>query len=93
MQKKVNKSIWNEIEKILNSYWDPIGVNEDFNARGEYSAYVGGLYKLVFARIKEHDLEDYLRKIEREVLEIESSDEKRAETIKKLMQIHKKIKS
>jgi len=85
----MNKEIWNKIDEILWIYWDPIGVNDDFDARSEYQSYIGGLYKLILTNGNAEKLKNYLRKIEKEEIGIKSSDNGMKETIIKLMEIQK----
>ena len=91
MNKKINKEIWNKIDEILWKYWDPIGVNDDFDARDEYQSYIGSLYKLILTKANEEKLKNYLRIIEKEEIEIETPDKKMKKTIEKLMEIQNKI--
>ena len=86
---KMNKEIWNKIDEILWIYWDPIGVNDDFNARSEYQSYIGGLYKLILTNVNAEELKNYLRKIEKEEIRIKSSDKGMKKIIIKLMEIQK----
>ncbi len=38
--------LYKSIDKVLWEEWDPIGVNDAIQARGEYSSYVPDVYKL-----------------------------------------------
>jgi hypothetical protein len=47
MEKYAAREVKHEIDRILWGVWDPIGVNEDPNARDEYSSYVNGVFELL----------------------------------------------
>jgi hypothetical protein len=47
MEKYAAREVKHEIDRILWEVWDPIGVNEDPNARDEYSSYVNGVFELL----------------------------------------------
>ncbi len=46
--------------------WDPIGVRDFPEAKEEYDAYVGPIYKLLITRAPKHEIFDYLWWLETE---------------------------
>ena len=50
--------------------WDPIGVSDTPEAADEYDLYIGGVYELLAQRASQSSMEDYLRRIEVERMEL-----------------------
>jgi hypothetical protein len=44
--------------------WDPIGVKDVPEAADEYDSYIGGMFDLLERKASEHELAEYLRRIE-----------------------------
>ena len=52
--------LYQGIDEILWSDWNPIGINKIPSGRDEYSFYVPGIFKMVMDNAKSLDLERYL---------------------------------
>ncbi len=50
--------------------WDPIGVSDTPEAADEYDLYIGGVYELLAQRASQSSVEDHLRRIEVERMEM-----------------------
>jgi len=50
--------------------WDPIGVNDTPEAADEYDLYIGGVYELLAKGAPQSSVEDHLRRIEVERMEM-----------------------
>ena len=66
MRVRRTKEIQREIEEVLRTDWDPIGVIDEPEAKDEYSSYVGGIYRLLHARASALKIAEHLREIEME---------------------------
>ncbi len=63
MEKYAARTVKHEIHRILWEVWDPIGVNQDPNARDEYSSYVGGVFELLVNHASDDAIAEHLRAI------------------------------
>ena len=58
--------VWKEIDEILWTDWNPIGVNGASEARDEYQSYIGGVFRLLEEHRNEEELASHLHEIETE---------------------------
>ncbi len=63
--KKRAREIQAAIERILWEDWDPIEVNNQPEAKGEYDAYAGGVYRLLASGASVEELTAHLQNIEK----------------------------
>ena len=68
------KEIQRWISDILQRHWDPIGINDDPSAQGEYDAYVGGVYRLIASGASPRELAEHLVRVEAEYLGYQDTD-------------------
>jgi hypothetical protein len=67
--------------------WDPIGVSDIPEAADEYDAYLGGIYDLIARGGNAEEPGSYLRAIEVERMELETSDSRRTRAAASLLQL------
>lgn len=70
------KEIQESISHVLLQDWDPIGVSDIPEAQDEYSAYVGGVYRLLASGASEDEIVEHLFKIERDTIGLPAVDRK-----------------
>jgi len=76
----------NKVEAILWDTWDPIGVNDEPNAFGEYDSYAPKILEMVQAGASKEDLYMHLLSIEEGMMGLRlKSDNAKNETIQRLM--------
>ena len=63
LEKAESRRIHNYIDRVLWEVWDPIGVNNAPEARGEYSSYVSRVYELLIAARPDTEIADYLNEV------------------------------
>ena len=66
MKREQIKSLYSIIDQILWSDWDPIGINDDPEARDEYQNYLPQVYGLKIKNADQETIANYLFKIETE---------------------------
>ena len=64
-----------EIRKILWEQWDPIGVNENLSAFGEYDSYARSVHTLLLQDASEAAIVEHLYRIETETMGLAGSSE------------------
>ena len=64
MKESRAREIQESIRQVLLHDWDPIGVEDEPGAQGEYDSYVGALYRLLIRGASEREIADHLRGIE-----------------------------
>jgi hypothetical protein len=74
-----------QIRDVLMRDWDPIGV-PDLPA-GEYDSYIGGIYRLIVRGASLDEIEQHLRTMEVERIEIVVGDSQRARVAKSLREL------
>ena len=57
-------------------HWNPIGISGEPEARSEYDAYVGGVYRLLASGAPDRDIARHLRDVETRALGFEDSNVK-----------------
>lgn len=57
-------AVWEAIDRILWEEWDPIGVNADDAAKGEYSEYVGLVIRILQSGADAKDVAAFLSKLQ-----------------------------
>src|SRR5258706_9774686 len=62
------------IRQVLLRNWDPVSVRGELQARDEYDAYVGGVYKLIASGATVHELADHLARVEAEYFGFQVTD-------------------
>jgi hypothetical protein len=63
MDKYAARQVKTEVGRVLWEVWDPIGVNDEPNARDEYSGYVNGVFELLTSAATHEDIAEHLREI------------------------------
>ena len=58
------------IRHVLMDVWDPIGIKDEPNAQDEYDGYLGGVYELLVSGASDECIEDHLRRIVTERMEL-----------------------
>lgn len=73
-QKERAIEIQNAIRQVLFTEWDPIGISDVPEARDEYDAYVGGVYRLLISGGSADQIIEHLFAIESRDLECTVDD-------------------
>jgi hypothetical protein len=60
IDKYQSRSIREKVREVLLNSWDPIGINDEPNARNEYDNYIGSIYDLLVNKAPDAALIDYL---------------------------------
>ncbi len=71
------------LDRLLFRQWDPIGVYDFDGPEDEYRAYLPRFWQLVRSGSSEEQVVEYLAEIERERIELETSDEHRRDIARK----------
>lgn len=74
-----------EVDRILWEDWDPIGVNDEPAARGEYSSYVPGVVRLVREGADEAQIARHLQTIEEVSITVGIFEARRGRVASKLV--------
>lgn len=69
------------IHKILINDWDPLGVNLEPGAHGEYDSYIPTIYRMIVQGVSEDTMEDYLDSVAYESLGLPSNNDLDLRTI------------
>jgi hypothetical protein len=89
--KKV-KHLLREVEAVLWEDWDPIGVNDTPEAKGEYDGYAGAVFSVAFKTRSAIAVADHLVSIEHVSMGFERRDPKTALPVaEKILKIVEKI--
>ena len=64
MKDKHVARIRNEIDEVLWTFWDPIGVNDTPEARDEYRGYISGIFRLLEAGRDRYAIAEHLMSLE-----------------------------
>ncbi len=64
MNKNTAKQVQAAIRKVLWEQWDPIGVNDEPAAYGEYDSYADSIYSLLLRGVSDKEIAQYLWQIE-----------------------------
>ena len=76
-------SAYEAIDRLLWREWDPIGVNDLWEAQNEYQAYLPSFWALLTKGETEDVLVAYLRQVEIERIMFETSDEHKRAVVRK----------
>jgi hypothetical protein len=68
LREKRAKEIQSAIGDVLMKHWDPIGVAEVPEAKGEYDSYIGPVYRVLAGSRSEEELVTYLSHIETKMM-------------------------
>ncbi len=68
LRDKRAKEIQVAIGEVLMQHWDPIGVANIPEARGEYDSYVGPVYRILASSRSKDELIDYLSHVETKLM-------------------------
>jgi predicted ribosome quality control (RQC) complex YloA/Tae2 family protein len=79
------KELTIRIDEVLYYLWDPIGISDEPNARGEYSSYVNSILNLVINE-KVEKIADRLSEIETKLMELPNNSEKNKMIAERLVQ-------
>ena len=71
------------LDRLLFRQWDPIGVYDADGPDDEYRAYLPRFWELVRSGSSEADVIAYLAEIERDRIDVETSDEHRLDIARK----------
>jgi hypothetical protein len=86
------REIQRAIADVLLRNWDPIGIKDVPQARDEYDAYVGGVYRLLATEATARELAEHLAHVEAEQLGFVDTDPKMLIPLaKKLMRLNVKL--
>ncbi len=69
-RKEIAQDIQGGIQRILLQEWDPIGVKDIPEAKDEYDAYVGGVYRLLATGASPQEVAEHLAEIEVTTMEL-----------------------
>lgn len=64
MDPKKAKHLLREVEAVLWEDWDPIGVNDTPEAKGEYDSYAGAVFTVAFRTRSAMDVAEHLVSVE-----------------------------
>ena len=64
MSKQTALGILSEIRRVLWEQWDPIGVNDEPDAFGEYDGYAGGICNLLMLGASDEEIAQQLHSYE-----------------------------
>ncbi len=78
---KKAREIQDAIGAALMQYWDPIGVADVPEARGEYDSYVGPVYRVLAGSRFQEDLINYLSYIQTKMMGFEPSPRERLRAV------------
>src|SRR5688572_2350830 len=88
------REIQQAIGEVLLQNWDPIHVKDVAQARDEYEAYVGGVYRLVASGATARQIAQHLVQIETEQLGFKDTDPKMLIPVaNKLMKLNVRLES
>ena len=62
--KEAENQLYRATDEIMFYLWDPIGVRNIPAARDEYQSYLPKLFKMIVADAKDHEIAEYLFKLE-----------------------------
>lgn len=87
IDKNESRRIRAEIKRVLLEVWDPIGVKQVGQAQDEYDSYVGVVYELLVGGPTDNELQAYLWRIVKELMELPANIEDMTDTVKSLRNI------
>jgi hypothetical protein len=87
IEKHESRRIRVEIQHVLMDVWDPIGVKDEPNTQDEYDSYIGGVYGLLVGGASDEEIEDHLRKIVTDRMQLPAKKDDMGDTVKALRRI------
>lgn len=87
MNRATYKRVFAEVDAILLEDWDPIGINDEPEARDEYTTYVPGIINLLIADRSRKKLSAYLEELESDWMGVRVPSERRVAVAKKLLSV------
>ena len=78
------------IEIVLHWAWDPIGVRGIEQAKEEYDSYALPVFGMLEIGAADHEIAEYLTKVEREWMGLEPNPAKNADIAAMLRELHKR---
>lgn len=85
ISKQTALGILSEIRRILWEHWDPIGVNDEPKAFGEYDSYADGIYDLLMRGVSDDEIAQQLHSYEAVNMELHRrTNEQRMAVVKEL---------
>jgi hypothetical protein len=82
------------ISDLLQRHWDPIGVGNNPAVKGEYDAYVAGVYRLIVEGASARQLAEHLGRVETEQLGFKDTDPKMLLPVaEKLLKLNVRLES
>ena len=92
------KAVLTEVERYLTAIrtallkeWDPIGVKHFPEAQDEYDSYAPHIYSLLFTRRPQHELSDYLWRLETEHMGLTGNRKETERFAERLLRIPQEI--
>jgi hypothetical protein len=80
------KLLYRQTDEILHYLWDPIGVNDVPQARDEYHSYLPRVFSRLISESKDHEIAEYLTKVEEGSMGLTPNKEKALEIAKILIE-------
>ncbi|MEZ8827041.1 hypothetical protein AB6E04_22085 [Vibrio amylolyticus] len=80
------KGLYRRVDEILFYLWDPIGVCDIPMARDEYQSYLPQVFNLLLNDSKDHEVSDYLIKIESGSMGMSANSKKALEVARLLIE-------
>lgn len=92
MNKEEKTELYSNIDLVLWNDWDPIGVNEEIDARDEYYGYIPAINKLLIDNASLEEITQHLHKIEKDTMCLYRNISFSEVVAKKLMKLKDNLK-
>jgi hypothetical protein len=79
------KLLIKNVSLLLHSHWDPIGVNDDPESRGEYENYAPKIAGMIISKESPRSIASELERIQVEVMGLNSSPAESLIAVKKIL--------
>ena len=89
---KAGVAVYTQINEILFTYWDPIGMNEVI-PRDEYEAYVGTVYRALANGVSEFGIVKLLTTIENERIGVRAPTKRKREAARRLCSLDVRLET
>lgn len=66
-------SLFAQVDEVLWAEWDPIGINDNEDARDEYSNYVDDIVTMLKGEVSTSELSSHLLSIEKQKMSLEGN--------------------
>ncbi len=86
-ENQFKKALSEAVDLILWEQWDPIGINDNPVARGEYRGYVSSVVQLLQNGADVFKLSEHLHSLERASMGIETNPDHRKAVAQKLLNV------